>query len=282
MATEFNYRRAWQELANPQYEALPDAVKEAYRIVATEGRDLQQDKHLLVPVMPKIADLLAPFDTGDLCLFMKVIYNWGHWAYTDIVDGVNTKFGPTSDDAGAYWKLENMIRQIIVDMPNPRLDNHESAICHKYGDDHPMLKSNMDGKFMDHKPGTDWSNEELPGKYQHLVVDDFHISEVRCVNFKPHPFMIGPRHFPGDGEGSYILPRKAPCAMRGCCLDYDEHTHDVAMFLKCKRQLPNKEAAAALMKLKNAFEEDKVRVDGFAFLKGEFTIDEPLPGAKKE
>ena len=69
--------------------------------------------------------------------------------------------------------------------------------------------------------------------------------------------------------------RQAPCAMRGCTKMYDEHTSDRVMFVKAKRNLTNKEAAAALFKLKEAIAANGDKVDGFAFVESEFTIAPP-------
>jgi hypothetical protein len=139
--------------------------------------------------------------------------------------------------------------------------------------------------FMDHKEGTKWDDDELPKRYQHLVENEFLIKAVRQCNYNPHPFTIGQNHF----DNGTINVHKAGCAFRGkgpgynrfesCGLPFDKHTHEVVMFLECKKTLANKEAAVALFKLKGAFEADKVHIDGFAFVENEagHVIQPPEP-----
>ena len=139
--------------------------------------------------------------------------------------------------------------------------------------------------FMDHKEGTKFDLSELPKKYQPLVEDEFLIHKVDHCNYKPHPFVIGSAHF----DNGTINVHKARCAFKGpgpgysrydpCDLPYEQHTYDVVMFLECKKTLANKEAAAALFKLKEAFEADKVHIDGFAFVRSEagHVIQPPEP-----
>ena len=102
------------------------------------------------------------------------------------------------------------------------------------------------------------TTEELTEKYKPLVADPFTVLKVDACNFRPRPFMIGPRHFPNQNEGIYIMPEKAPCAIPGCGLLFSEHTHDTVLFLKLTRNASNKEASAALMKIKEEMLADKI------------------------
>ena len=107
------------------------------------------------------------------------------------------------------------------------------------------------------------SLEELTKKYAPLVDPVFGGAEVTTCNHKPHPFMIGPQHFPEDGT-AYIKPEQAPCAMKGCNLMLNKHTHDTVLCLKVTHDLTKDEARACLLKIKEELIADKI--DGVAFV----------------
>lgn len=110
-------------------------------------------------------------------------------------------------------------------------------------------------------------------KDEDLPKTDFaYVDSVEHVNHKPHPFMIGPEHFPKNG-GMFIEPEQAPCAMRGCSLMYDQHTSDYVAFVKLSRDVEDTEVSAWLcqLKLEGWFANFKPRpIDGVAFVKTEF------------
>jgi hypothetical protein len=103
----------------------------------------------------------------------------------------------------------------------------------------------------------------LPKLFQPVVAEHFEVLDVRDVNHRPHPFMIGNKHFRSDSV--YLDPRAAPCAMRGCGQPYDSHTYDVVCFLQCKHNVPNADAVRVLRQLEPLFTEHKI--DGMVFVK---------------
>lgn len=111
--------------------------------------------------------------------------------------------------------------------------------------------------------------EEIP---EHLrAIDGASITDIKSVNHRPHPIMIGPRHvshasnhhFGSLGEETL---RAIPCAWKGCNYSYDEHTYDVAAIVTITKDLPNKTAAQWLFSIKEAIPEGLI--DGFAFMGG--------------
>ena len=119
------------------------------------------------------------------------------------------------------------------------------------------------------------SLEELTKKYQQLLDpgECFRVEEVRHVNHKPHPFVIGPKHvvYASDhcnGRLGEEAVRAHPCAH--CREDYEKHTHDTALFVHLKRDLANKEAGNALFAIKKEMSQDGI--DGVCFLEDGFRI----------
>ena len=102
-----------------------------------------------------------------------------------------------------------------------------------------------------------------------LPENDFaRIKRIQCVNFKPHPFMIGHKHvaYASDRTGGILgeeAMRAFPCATRGCSLNYSEHTSDKVVFIQLKRHCDKAELGQWLGSL------DLPGVDGFAFLETE-------------
>lgn len=102
------------------------------------------------------------------------------------------------------------------------------------------------------------------------------VSKVDSVNFKPHPFMIGPKHF----GNMYIEPSKAPCEMGGCKLSFEDHTSDYVAFITLTRNCTNEEIREWLMSLtaENGWSTHYGHrpIDGFAFFETEFQIAAPV------
>lgn len=84
---------------------------------------------------------------------------------------------------------------------------------------------------------------------------------VRIENtFDPHPFMIGPRHFP-EGGGMFIRPEQAPCAMKRCGMAYGDHKAIPTLFVEVadnKNLESNAELRAWLLAAKPAVEAAKI------------------------
>lgn len=113
------------------------------------------------------------------------------------------------------------------------------------------------------------SNDDLTAKYAAKISDPFVVYSVKHVNFKPHPFMIGPKHISYAAKHCFGLidervMSEVPCAMTGCRLTYAEHVSDRILFLKLIRSCFNSEATKVIQPL--AAEMQKDGIDGVAFV----------------
>jgi hypothetical protein len=285
MATEFNFKRAWDEWAHPRFCAMGRDVHLAIEAVRVVAPTLQQRGANRVE-FPDNLPLRASFDVLDPAAVQeagKVVYYYGHWAYKGTP-------GERLQDHGLYWKFEHLADAWLI------ANGHAPS---KVWYD---ANFKIDG-YMDHKPGTPYDTDEVAKLLAPSVAPEFEVVGCKYVNHrvedrtgKPithndrrpgegmnHPFMITLAHFPTDG-GMYIQPEQAPCGL--CGRPYDQHKSDVALFVKPTRDLANAEAGTALNRAKLLVEEhnaanpkDKVRLDGFAFPKSQFTIAPPEEAA---
>jgi len=84
---EFNYVRAHKEWAQPQFDALPDEVKQLFDDVVEIGGELKQSgaSPVQFPDTNQGRELRAKFEAIDsetLANASYVIYRYGHWAHT--------------------------------------------------------------------------------------------------------------------------------------------------------------------------------------------------------
>jgi len=83
MSKEFNFRRAWRELAGPAYEKLSQEIKDLYMFVVTDCRDCHQDKSLNVPFPDaELKSRFEAFSSRELAVAARTIYFWGQWGHT--------------------------------------------------------------------------------------------------------------------------------------------------------------------------------------------------------
>jgi hypothetical protein len=116
------------------------------------------------------------------------------------------------------------------------------------------------------------SNTDLEKKYQETYFkesDLFTLKSIQNVNYKPHPYTIGPTHvtYAADHCGGMLgkeTLEKVPCAHLGCTLSYDEHISDKVMFVQLKRNTTGKEAGTFLMQMEEEILKDGI--DGFSFV----------------
>jgi len=100
----------------------------------------------------------------------------------------------------------------------------------------------------------------------------FEFKDISHVNYKPHPFMLGPKHieFSADKYSGIlgdpcINDKNFPlCSNPGCTLSYKEHTSDRVLFLSLTRDMTREEAQEVLMGIKPILE--KENIDGVAFI----------------
>jgi hypothetical protein len=113
------------------------------------------------------------------------------------------------------------------------------------------------------------SEEKEYPKTDFAVVED-----IRDVNFRPHPYVIGSRHL-SRNDSIYLGPRQIRameqkhgpmCAYRGCNLYYDAHESDRVACVKLRRDCTNQEMKEWLKSLIDTGWCAQEKVDGFAFL----------------
>jgi hypothetical protein len=174
------------------------------------------------------------------------------------------RVGPDGDRVGAHWKFQRLVQTNLIKRGEWNHERSEKEVEKRIGFDTE--------DFMDHVSGSKYDLDERPAVFQPHFNGTFEVVDAQQVNHDPHPFVIGPAHFPKDG-GIYIKPEQAPCAGRGCSLPVGSHTYEQALFLKCGRDVPNKEATEMLSSVEALMKEHKI--DGFAFMESEFKILEP-------
>ncbi len=102
------------------------------------------------------------------------------------------------------------------------------------------------------------------------------VSDVRWVNQKPHPFVIGTRHVAhaSDHNGGILdesVISQFPCADKDCRLPYNQHTKgDHVAFVRLTREVTTDEMRTWLLSLKEWCDTNKI--DGFAFIDTGFRI----------
>ena len=248
---EFNYKRAWEQYVRPEFTKMAPALLSLVQDVTEVARSLEQvgASHQLKSTPPELVSLLVKkldeIPLEELAWASQVVYYFGHLAPNG-----------EGQQGGAYWKFQMLADQSVLG----RKGGNEALYQAKL-----RMKTKLEG-FHDHKEGSEYANEELAGLVQKLLPDmtEVEVLGAENVNFKPHPFVIGPKHFPTDG-GMYIDPHRAPCAMKGCNLSYEEHTSERALFVRPKVEDEEK-FRAALKKVLEVLEENSVKIDGFAMV----------------
>ncbi len=81
MAAEFNYERAWRELAEPEHKKLCAEATALYDHIAEFGQERQQNAALDVPIPDELKPRFEAIPAYALAVAARVIYFWGHWAH---------------------------------------------------------------------------------------------------------------------------------------------------------------------------------------------------------
>lgn len=238
---EFNYKRAHKEWALPQFELLPQQVKDLYTHVQTEYADRNQNAKLGMDWLnPESQALFAAVPPEVLAPAAHVIYALGHWDYKD-------SGNPAKDNHGGYWKFELLAKQSLIERDAIR-DYAKSAA--------------PTDSFMDHKEGTDLDHEEIAQKLSPEFKPLFEVVKVMTVNHKPDPFCIGTKHFKTDSM--YLDPRAAPC--HTCGRPYDEHTYETAVLVRRLTSQDPRLTEPEQAKLKELVQVlTQYKIDGIAF-----------------
>lgn len=100
---QFNYVRAWFDLAWPAVQALPENVKALFREACTTLEDIQQDKNLLVQAPPELLRKFEALSSGELSTASRAFHAYGHWS----------PFGHVTKTSGVTWKFANVADQVL-------------------------------------------------------------------------------------------------------------------------------------------------------------------------
>lgn len=115
----------------------------------------------------------------------------------------------------------------------------------------------------------------------------FEVRSINHANYKPHPFVIGPRlivwvsdNWSGmlseDAIRDYEKKKGSSCSIRGGCnVPYDEHTSDKVLFLSLSKNLSHAIASKRLKSITDLMTEHKI--DGISFVETDqrYRIGEP-------
>lgn len=275
---EFNYKRAWNEWINPEFEKLMLVPQFQAAWGAVVGfapalgqigasielgwcsespltpKGLARRKVVIARDFPQLLALLDYCDSVSLDHIAYIVNNYGHWGYRN----------ECSTTQGATWKFRNLCMMLITQIPN-------------IGEAHRKLKFELEAKantFMDHKPGTSYNSEEVVS----LLAGVSALNPVKhaAVNFRVdglrkedgnHPFCITGKHLQ-NSESMHLDPDCAPCGI--CGNKHSAHHHDMALLVDGTKDLPDDELKTECKKLVDFIEQhnknnpnDRVKVDSF-------------------
>lgn len=112
-------------------------------------------------------------------------------------------------------------------------------------------------------------NEKLEAEITARLANQnvFTLAGVTLINFKPHQFVVGPKHIDIASERGGVLTedvlRQWRCAHPKCQLSYDEHTSNKVAALSLLQNCTNLEADAVL---KDLVAEFPGKFEGFIFI----------------
>lgn len=248
---EFNYKRAWRQYIKPKFNKLSPAVMSAYKATEAVVDKLEQGPNASPYVQgegltPELKGLFNAVSAKELAKASEIIYHYGYLS----PEG-------TAQKAGLYWKFQSLAYASLMDR-----EEDVSEIRYK-------AKTRMSkalNRFMDHKPGSNYENDEVIGKIlsgnRSLGKDVVTMIDVRNINFRPDVFCIGQRHF---GSGSmYVDPNIAPCA--ACGQPYSEHTSEKVMVVRVLSE-DKSLVGQTLKEILKACAKIGVKLDGFVQIK---------------
>lgn len=123
--TQFNYVRAWQEMAKPAFENLPSDIHKLVQRVFVEGAELQQKPDLTMS-WPEGSDLRKEFGcyaSEDLAKASHIVNCYGHWApglrkqlHLDDIGYQNALNRASAlQNVGTHWKFSHYCDQVLRD-----------------------------------------------------------------------------------------------------------------------------------------------------------------------
>ena len=257
---DFDYKRAWTELAKPAYDSLPNNVKDIYEYIRKFHCDLGQDSSCNV-IWPKnsigLYEMFCAVPSELLTLAKEVVYYYGYWG-SGWAPGI-------LKERGAYWcfaglciniLIERKYSKSLVDIYNEPVSTHR----------HPCFEWAL--KIADIKQFVERGEDENE-IIKLLNGSGLKLHEITHVNFRPHPFMITGRHI-ANSKSMYLDPSLPSCGMKNCNLTYAEHEKDrvavlVADNFKNGGVKLSEEQIAIIKSLQPCL--DKYKIDSFVFMK---------------
>ena len=118
--SDFNYEKAWIQIAKPAFEGLSKEQKEAHEKLCGIVSDLHQGRDLKIPLSDEMVETVKSLSCKDLAEVARASYYGGHWKPS----GVSPLFNTFN---GASWKVSNVIDQILRSRLKPEacIEIHE-------------------------------------------------------------------------------------------------------------------------------------------------------------
>lgn len=302
MSKEFNYVRAWHELAKLAAENLNERQKTVIFKILPLVKDLRQSHNSNIPLSPEIENHIM-MTMEEIAEVSRTLYYYGHWK-----PGNERLF--FENTSGESWKIANVCDQILrkhfgiigglqihegtfrvtyLDMNNwlweefglatdKNLEIYKNCKLpfsrSEFNESAEKLKKLVNDKwimtsFMEHKPETSYDNDELKEIFQDLLKTHFIvIIGVQQVNWEPHVPVIG--NYTLKHSSSGMITGSSPCDL--CHNSFDSHTSNRVIILK--QITGNIEGNKVILsekekELLKSMEEHmkQYKIDGFAFTK---------------
>lgn len=264
MATEFNFKRAFDEKYYPLFQKFSIHQQNLFDIV--HKLVVEEDKSNIQELIfdKDICFCISKLGIKKIQETALIVYRLGYYCY-------DREKIPKFQAKGFYWKFQDICDQWLIHNGHKGSRLIESKFC-------PA------DEFMDHKVGTSYDNDEITnflnskelGEFvsvkviniNHRVVDQFN-NRIKEIPF--HIFMITKKHI--KLSSVYIDCSSAPCGT--CGKEYKYHKSDTVVAVKFGRtdQPENKEIEETVKKAFEFIEQhnknntDKMNIDGFVLAK---------------
>jgi hypothetical protein len=104
---DFNYKKAWQEVARPEFYKLPAIVRNIVAEIAEKYENIGQLKNLDMPRIDSVWEKMEKLSDYTLSKSAMVVYYFGHWFNGK--HAISEKYRK----AGAAWKYANIADSIL-------------------------------------------------------------------------------------------------------------------------------------------------------------------------
>lgn len=223
---EFDYKRAWAEVAKPAFDALPTEVRGLYERVCVEMAGVGQNRSLGLD-WPEDGALKRWFDEIPAEVLREAqatIYFYGHWSPS----------GHSEKGGGGTWKFQILARQSLALRGVKATSTlkgwsaETDALPHW---DPPKWQEVADRYMVETDPKVielDKRRADALVALRAVIVAPYVVEKIDTVML-PHPFMITRQHL-AKSESVYLDPRVAPCGI--CKEHYDKHEQQETVFVR--------------------------------------------------